>query len=93
MGLVVPLVAGALCGLVAGVPYLASFAYVRRTHILSVLPGFAAIAVSLVVVVAGLAGAWVVAREVIVPFAFALVALFFVVVLVSAAWFLRVPRP
>lgn len=88
-----PIAAGALCGVVAGLPYLAAFVYSRRTRALSVLPGFAAMAVSALVIIACLVGAWVLARDAIVAFALALVALFFVVVSVGAAWFLRRPRP
>ena len=93
MDVVLPIAIGALCGLLAGAPYLVAFARVRRTHAPSILPGFAALAVSILVIVVSLVVAWVVARGMIVPFAFALIVPFFIVVCVGAAWFLRRPRP
>lgn len=88
-----PIVIGALCGLLGGVPYLVAFAHGRRSHTLSVLPALAAVAISVLVCAVSLVGAYALARDALLPFTLAFVALFFVVVIIGAMWFLKKPRP
>ncbi|MBS5451577.1 MAG: hypothetical protein KHY83_08985 [Coriobacteriia bacterium] len=92
-GEVLPIVAGALCGAAGGAPYLVAFAYAKRAHGLSVLPALVAVGASVLIVAVSLLGAYVLARSAMAPFTIAFVALFFVMVIIGAVWFLKKPRP
>ena len=88
-----PIVIGALCGLAGGAPYLVAFLVTKRTHGLSILPGLVALGASVLIVAVSLLGAYVLARDALAPFAIAFVVLFFGMVIISAVWFLKKPRP
>lgn len=88
-----PIIVGCVCGLLGGAPYVVALAYSRRTHSLGILPGLAAVAISVLVFAGSLLGAWALARASVLPFAVALVIAFFFVVIIGAVWFMRKPRP
>lgn len=88
-----PIIAGVLCGIAGGAPYLVAFAYAKRAHGLSVLPALVAVGASVLIVAVSLLGAYVLARDALAPFAIAFVLLFFCMVIIGAVWFMKKPRP
>ena len=93
MEYVVPILAGLACGVLGGVPYMAAFAAMRRRRDASLVPAALAVAASLAILGVSCAIGWALARERLLVFAVALVAAFLAAVCVSAALFVRKPRP
>ena len=86
MEYVAPIVAGIVCGLLAGAPYVVALKLSKRSHDASVLPALAAVGVSIVLV------AWVLLRELLILFAGSLVVAFLAVVVAGVALLGRKPR-
>lgn len=87
--LVLPLIVGLLVGCVGGLPYPLALAHVRRTHGANILPGFAALGASIVVLLIAIIVCRVVAREVLLPFTLAMAVGFLVMVVVGVVVFMR----
>ena len=92
MEYVAPIVAGIVCGLLAGAPYAVALRLSKRSHDASVLPALAAVGVSIVVVALSVLGAWVLLRELLILFACSLVVAFLAVVVAGVALLGRKPR-
>lgn len=87
-----PIVAGVVCGLVAGAPYAVALRLSKRSHDASVLPALLAVGVSIVVIALSVLVAWVLLRELLILFACSLVVAFLAVVVASVALLGRKPR-
>ena len=93
MEYVAPILAGIACGVLGGLPYVAALSVMRRRRDASILPAGAAVVASLGIIGVSTAIAWALMRERTLVFAVALVAVFLATVCVSAALFVRKPRP
>lgn len=93
MEILIPIAAGAFCGVLSAVPYAVAFSVLKRRRDASIVPAVAAVVVSLAVIGLSTLIGWLAFRSSVIVFAVALVALFLAAVCTCAALFVRKPRP
>ena len=81
--LALPLVIGAVCGLVGGAPYPVALSFARKTHAQSILPGVLAVALSFALLIVAILFVRVLAQDVLLPFVLAMAVGFLVMVVVG----------
>ena len=93
MEMALPIAVGIACGLLGAAPYPVALAVAKKRRDASIAPGAIAVCVSSAVVALSTFVTWWCMRDMLVPFIIALVAVFLLVVVVSALVFVRQPRP
>lgn len=88
-----PVVIGAVCGLVGGLPYAFAALHARRKRDTSVIGGLVAVCASLVALLVAVVVARAVAQDVLLPFAAGMIVAFFVVVVAGVVIVGRRSRP
>jgi uncharacterized membrane protein YqjE len=93
MDLVAPIVAGALCGLLSGAPYVVGLSVAKKRRDASILPALVAVCVSFVVISLSILIAWAVLRDAVLVFAIAMLVVFLLTAVASVVMYNRKPRP